>query len=178
MTNEEMEQARKNYNNILLEQKKLREVRNRMLELEKDPTVKEYCKLLNYVNTTSKLDIKNIINNSFNGILPETENDNQIYVYMGTYIERGTNWEYSTYRNLETLNDQFIPSSSCSKYEEEGKRVVIYLNNEMFLDTYEMHEEAFYRLRNKYLLSLLTESQENALQEVIWDGHRAKSKIK
>ena len=55
MNNQEIELARKKYNNLLLEKRKYEKMKQRILELKQNPSVEEYIQISNDIDEKIKL---------------------------------------------------------------------------------------------------------------------------
>ena len=181
MTDEEIKQARENYNKLLVEKEELEKMKKRITELETTSLVKEYielCKLTTSVES-KKIDVEV----AFDDIAKNTKDSNRIFVYMGSYFY---NISYEThkidgskpgyplllfwYKDLETLKEHYKKNENRDSFEKNHN--VIYLIDEKnnyghSKETELKMEERFQKLREQFFKELLTKPQDEVVKQFV-----------
>lgn len=175
MNNEEFLKGKTKYNELSQKLQKTEEERDsRLLEiktimksLEEDEKVKEYIALISEKN---KIDIDRlsnpsigerkakIIKEAFDDICKNTQDSNNIYVYMGY------NGLYR-YKNLETTKVEYVEFDKHWSFVE---------NNQIIFSNYPNTEVFFEITREKYLMFLSQFSQKTAVNKVLKLGKKSR----
>ena len=178
MTEKEIEKAKTKYHDFLLEKSKLIETKKRIQELEQNPIVKEYLNLIHLVNDKSKnFSNEQLIYNSFQTFAQNTENSNQILVYMGAYklnnflscvlISDKMQGDFLLYEDLE--NGKLYRINPLNEKEFEKKSKIVHLNGDDINNnkvSKEFYENSIKQLRINFFSNLLNESQEIAINKI------------
>lgn len=149
-------------------------------ELEQDPRVKEYLKLIEMNPSSLKLidcSDEEIINSIYRKYLPEIkENEtNGIFVYIGTYrysheldlIHGSTDdrvdyndpkANYRIYFDIEQLFSNTISITDCEQFEKE--HIVIYPQ------TY-LKEKEYYKIQKQFFIKAVLTNQESAKKLIL-----------
>lgn len=113
MTTDELELIRKKQSEVVSEIKRLKKSKEKILELQQDPKVKEYFKLMQFINN---VDEEKLIKNFYSGINKiacyTKESNNILYDYGNVIIityENNVIGDYEeslmhVYRDLETMD--------------------------------------------------------------------------
>lgn len=174
MNNEEFIKGKTKYNELSQElqrieeerDSKLLEIETRMKALKEDEKVKEYIALINekeklYIDRLSKHSINErkaeIINEAFDDICKNTQDSNNIYVYMGL------SGRFYRYKNIETTKEEYV---------EFTKHISFLENNQIIFSNYPNIEVFFNITREKYLMYLSQFSQKTAVNKVLKLGKR------
>lgn len=172
MNNSDIDLIRKKYNSLNLEKKRMREVRNKILELEQDPKVKEYLKLLEIIENISEENCEKQFDESVSKIVSYTNDSNHFLFDYGNISvltlksedEIEYNYENSAcmhvYRDLETT-EYYI---EMRKNEIEpmppewriGHCTVEYVNRKKYNE-----------LRNYFIEQIINRPQEEVGEELL-----------
>ncbi len=180
MTEKEIIEGKKLYNEQILKHKSLIEKKNEIRSLQENPTVKRYLELCDQVKNMKE---ENAINIAFNDIALKTENSNEILVYLGdykfdtTYGKSNINNSkeptelFELYKDLETEKEYYVKIKDHDTWANNHK--IIYLINIAKnryghnRDTLNTLYEIYFNLREKFFKSLLVESQTEAIKQLI-----------
>ena len=161
------------------EQKTLKRMYERLLELKSNEAVKEYLSLkenLEKINLDKIIEAttENIFSSIYHKYLNQISKTNQIYVYLGTYtnsiendIIHGTpdirvkrndkRAKYCLYQDLEKTEPIKISIDKTKQFEEVN--VVIFPNKYLT-------ENYYYELQKEFFYTCITTNQEEALKKV------------
>ena len=84
MNNSDIDLIRKKYNSLILEKKRVQNVRDRILELESDPKVKEYLGLVGIVGNMSEEQVEKYAFKSIDKVVCYTKDSNKLLYDYGT----------------------------------------------------------------------------------------------
>ena len=180
MNNEEFLKGKEKYKElshelqIITEKRdsKLLEIETRMKSLEEDEKVKEYITLICEKNKIDNDRLLNpsigerkarIINEAFDEICKNTQDSNNIYVYMGVYMISGK--LIHKFKNLETTKEEHV---GLDKYWS-------FLGNNQIISYPYSDSEVFFKItREKYLRYLSQFSQKTAVNKVLKLGKKSR----
>lgn len=136
MTNEEVKKLREEYRSLLGCKKEILGYIKRKEELEQTPEVREYFKLCDIIASgegysfygVEKLTNDQIIDRVIDGF--NSEEDNNIYTYMGEDIEKNI----TTFKNIETFVIKNIKNEDISNFEKEN--IVMYPSKNVTADKF------------------------------------------
>lgn len=168
MNEKELELSREKYNFLLKEKEKLTNKKNRLLELENNPSVVEYLKLKEEIKKDENiLNDDNIIMTAFSGVVPNTKNSNNILVNVGNLNS------YIIYIDLETDEMYSIKLSKKEEFEKNNK--IIYLNdnnNNQNLFIVNSNLKKLKKMRIDFFRRLLEKSQDEVIDEIIGEKNQ------
>lgn len=145
----------------------LKEIRVKLNNLKKDPDVKKYISLSIFISeyTEKTSSRKSLINSSF-GLIAENSNiNNDIWAFIGKI---DINYEYI---NLETNKQVKLDKKSNEEFQKNHKIFYIAHKNEpVTKEKYTRNKEIFNNIRISYFESLLTDSNEYFINNII-DKH-------
>lgn len=174
MNNNEIEIAKNNYNNLLLEKEKLKKLKQEILELEQTDVIKKYLNLVKMKKTDERrLTDENMIYEAFSSVGHKTACSNEILIYMGAYKNNGKGLpklvyekdaDYICYEDLETRKIYRI--EPCEKNGFENSHKIIYIDNN--IEEYSDHYLVGIRkLRYEFYKNLITLGQEEAVKKLV-----------
>ena len=176
MNNNEIELARKKYNCLLLEYERLEKARNRIVELQQDPKVKEYLRLVDLVNLACRtFESKDSMTyEAFHKTAQFTKCSNNILVYLGSYKQDDSSVfgslidvecaDYICYCDLETIEHFQIEPSRRFEFEKDKK--IVYMKNQN-ASSYKEYLESFLKFRCNFFEKMLISSQEEVVEELL-----------
>lgn len=180
MENKILNEIREKYNNKLQVLKKYEILAKRIKELEENETVKEYLELIKLLEEHegkrfSGYTEEKLMEFTFNSMLSQIKETNNIYVCMGTYmlsnehdIEHGPRdirlnrddekAQYRIYKNIETYDSESISIKKCDEFERTHK--IIYPRTALT-------DEFFYAIQHDFFIISIKESQEAACNKIL-----------
>lgn len=178
MNNDEIALARQKYNDLKLKQQEYKQMRQRILELEQNPIVQEYLNLVELVKEQSKnkrFEDHEMISNAFEELALNTNDSNNILVYMGAYksnvlvpklveIKNDYNADYILYRDLETCRFFKVDIHNKKMFEKENN--VIFLDDTNFSSHLD-YFDGFGKLTSMFFKELLVKPQEEVVKQLV-----------
>ena len=168
MNDKELQATREMYNNFEQERNQIGIARKRLYELEQNPLMQEYLKLKKFVDDyrMDKYSEDNISKFIFESIIMDTESSNNIYVYIGRYVDRATpNIYYNIYKDLETGHETMILESQRDKFERSNK--VIYMFPKTEIHSKETLLKWYNKIRRLFLSHIIKQPQEKAVKKLM-----------
>lgn len=176
MNNEELKKARKRYRIALIENKRILEIKQEIEELKQTEEVIRYLELLKFENLQIET-AEELINRAFAPIISNTEESNNIYVFMGSYTKHYGNtadtlspiknalWtDYNKYVDLETERCIQIPKRNIESFE---KTHIVIDNKVPTLSTnFQDYYENFSKIQFVYYKTLTYTTKEKSLTKI------------
>ena len=171
MNNSDIDLIRKKYSSLILEKKRIKNIRDKILKLESDPKVKEYITLTGVVgNITEEKNQKDVLD-SISKIVSYTKDSNKLLYDYGevqivTYEEFGSDYESDfkhVYRDLETTEYYFEMIDTIEPMPPEWR---VWFNTS---------DREYYSLRNYFIEQIINRPQEDVVEELL---HNNKQLVK
>ena len=185
MTEEEIKNARANYNRIITDRGLLgnfnRSAIEELKDLEKDPKVKRYIYLKDIIEHQGNIEYNDtysndsIVNIAFDNIASNTIDSKKIYVFMG-FADKNEDRtvekekiDYAIFTDLETLD---IVNISYSDYEIFVKNNKVIIDNNPYINHSVMYyENRLFEIRKELFNYLINNDQEVAIQKTLNRKH-------
>lgn len=181
MTNDELILIRNKQSDLAYKISQLEEAKNKILELEQDPKMREYFSLISFVRGNNEKQMYRRYENDVDKILSHTNLSNKLLYDYGEILVRtfedddpNIDDEYSMeqiYRDLETKKYYYENIDEIEVIPPQW--TVVYSMQE------EESDKKYYVLREYFIKELQTKSQEEVVEDVIKrDNNLVKRKIK
>ncbi|MBQ9071600.1 MAG: hypothetical protein IJY25_00375 [Bacilli bacterium] len=172
MNNSDIDLIRKKYNSLILEKKRIENAKVRILELEKDPMVKEYLSLVKIVGNLTEEKSEKQTFDIINKIVCYTKDSNKLLFDYGYISVFTLDYDESTcihvYRDLETT-EYYI---EMIENEIEPMPVEWRIGNSTI--EYESRKK-YNTLRNYFIEQIMNRPQEEVVEEFL---HNNKQLVK
>ena len=181
MTEEEIKNARSNYNRIITDKGLLgkfhRSAIEELKDLETDPKVKRYIYLKDIIEHQGNIEYNDtysndsIVNLAFDNIASNTIDSKKIYVFMG-FADKNEDRtvekekiDYAIFTDLETLD---IVNISYSEYEIFIKNNKVIIEDNPYINHSVMYyENRLFEIRNELFNNLIDNDQETSIQKIL-----------
>lgn len=168
MNEQEIKATREKYKELDNKRQQIVKSRKRLYELDQDPLIKEYLELKKFIEEVQmgKYSAYNICEHIFSKIISNTENSNNVYVYIGRDANsRIAKIYYHIYKDLETGQEIMILESQREQFERSNK--VIYKFPKTEIHSKETWLKWYNEIRRLFLSHIIKKPQEQAVKKLM-----------
>lgn len=164
MTEKEILKGKNNYKKLYAERTKAMSIQEKIIELESNPAVMEYLRLIEEKNNLIKPE-ENIAHLAFDQVAQNTMMHDYIYFYIGCSIENGKKFYH--YYNLETLTVYTFDESEYKVFEDRFTVLFPFPDlDRNILVSDGMYLDAFEEIRNNYFTDLTSSPKEECIKQL------------
>lgn len=178
MNSQEIIDGISEYERLKLERARHIQIMDGLKELEQNPSVNQYIELARSLNMLKEIKFDNdeeLAFKAFHFIAQDTKKSNQIYVFMGTYIQNlfgkdirtyinicsPQHYAYNLYLDLETMKERKISLSIFKEFENKNIIIKPHYRN------FEECKRYYNNLRTEFLSQLVKDSQEDVVHNFV-----------
>ena len=170
MDNTDIDLIRKKYYSLNLEKKRIQNIKDRILELESDPKVKEYLTLVGLMENYDNIKLEEKFYDDADIIIKETEDSNKIlfsYGYFPFHIRNiGCKKNLYVYRDLETTKLYYL--TTTNKIEQMPFYFAFLPNNNYSeRKEFSQKDKEFVNLRRYFIEQIINRPQEEVVEELL-----------